>query len=131
MIAASPVLGPGPAALNMTLPDPPSAATSRKRSRSMIFQEDGEQEEQCWDRTSNGSGQGSTDDLKRTRTTGELDALGVIPTGEAWQLQGIATDLLTAADSTNGLNHYVAGRSLIVLCVLEHMDVHYRLLWYD
>ncbi|EKG14790.1 hypothetical protein MPH_08065 [Macrophomina phaseolina MS6] len=126
----------------MNLHDPaPPAPTNRKRSRSMIFEEDGEQEKQPqrWGNGTNGHTSGSTtaqtngtEELKRTRTTGELDALGVIPSSEAWQLQGVTTDLLTAADaaSAGGLRSYVSGRSLVVLCVLEHVDVQYHLLWY-
>lgn len=103
----------------------------------MIFEEDGGQEEerQRWEVGTNGNGSSNrqeigTDYLKRTRTTDELGTLGVIPSGEAWQLQGVVTDLLAAADTAapNGLKKYIAGRSLVVLCVLEHVDIHYRLL---
>ncbi|OJD32781.1 uba3-binding protein but1 o42666 [Diplodia corticola] len=136
MAAVSPFTHPGPTnAFNMAVSDPQPAPTTRKRSRSMIFEEEQNSEVQCGSRTDGESGNTpqdspGTEGLKRTRTTSELDALGVIPASEAWQLQSVATDLLTSADATapNALRHYVAGRSLIVLCVLEHVDIHYRLL---
>ncbi|KAL0257880.1 hypothetical protein SLS55_007047 [Diplodia seriata] len=102
----------------------------------MIFEEERGYEEHWGSRTdgegSSTQGSPGTEGLKRTRTTSELDALSVIPPDEAWQLQSVAADLLTSADAAapNSLRHYVAGRSLTVLCVLEHVDIHYQLLWY-
>lgn len=122
MATANPLRAPGLPPSNR-----PSVATSRKRSRSLIFREDGEQDDQL--RT-----EGTADDhLKRMRTTDDLEALGLIPTSEAWQLPALTTNLVAAADAAaapNGLKNYVPGRSLVVLCVLEHVDIHYRLLWY-
>ncbi|KAK0650057.1 hypothetical protein DIS24_g7179 [Lasiodiplodia hormozganensis] len=136
MATVSPLLHAGPAtAFDMTVSDPRPAPASRKRSRSMIFEEEKEYEEH-WGGRTDGRASDSPDessgleDLKRTRTTSDLDALGVVPASEAWQLQSVATDLLTSADAAvpNALKHYVAGRSPIVLCVLEHVDIHYQLL---
>ncbi|KAF2090514.1 hypothetical protein K490DRAFT_61832 [Saccharata proteae CBS 121410] len=110
-------------------------AACRKRSRDQLDYDDygyeGDRSSAC-----NGTGAHEEHDrrpsaeLKRTRTESELDALGVIPVSQAWPVE--MGDWIQSASVWNdgrGLRDHVAGRSLFILCVVEHMSLQYRLLW--
>lgn len=53
----------------------------------------------------------------RTRLTNELDTLDLIPENQAWQLN--VEKLL------GDYSQSIASRSLIILCVMGELDVHY------
>ncbi|KAK8255179.1 hypothetical protein HDK77DRAFT_25483 [Phyllosticta capitalensis] len=143
----------------------PTAPLNRKRSRAsmmLLHDESGhdhDQEDKHHGEESTSTGAGDANDSmgppplppsrpsvdrKRSRTSGVMDGLGLIPAAETWQLN--MDDMLrgvveSSADSkTAGCNgrscssdfrfpsSYVPGQSMVVLCVVESSDVHLRLL---
>jgi hypothetical protein len=109
-----------------------SLSLNRKRSRLALEEEEDEQRYRDEDATS-----GSTADLKRTRTQGELEEIAVIAPGDAWHVD--VDSILsspTLPPSSGGkppqsnVSRHAKGSSIIVLCVQGNMHLHYDLLWY-
>ncbi|KAK8168018.1 hypothetical protein IWX90DRAFT_122969 [Phyllosticta citrichinensis] len=145
-----------------------AAAMSRKRSRAtmMLLHEDDDQDEGNRQRNqhppsmnaqeishTNASATASTIssprprrpsiDRKRSRTSGVLDGLELVPAAAAWQLNmdemldGVIlgdwcppnqqkTDHLDLSESIANGRRYVPGQSIVVLCVVESTDVQLR-----
>lgn len=69
------------------------------------------------------------DNLKRTKTDGELEALGVTPLRESWPFD-VADVLKLARNATPSslasAGHLEVGKGLFVLCIVGEMILHYE-----
>lgn len=72
--------------------------------------------------------------LKRTKTDSELDALGVIPSSEAWCID-LSAILCSPTVPKAPQGHHnpassTSAKSIFLFCVQGDYELHYNLLWY-
>lgn len=78
-----------------------------------------------------------SEQLKRTKTDDELDAVDIIPIAEAWPVDiasilsspTLMKPIETGLQAHNNFGNYREGSSVFVLCVQGDYQLHYDLLW--
>lgn len=105
------------------------ALLNRKRSRLALDSDDEFQREEAARSPS------PLTELKRSKTQCELEEIAMVAPEDAWpvDVEGILSSPTIASCSNlqphNNASRYVAGASILVLCVQGNLHLHYDLLW--
>ncbi|KAF1998051.1 hypothetical protein P154DRAFT_622031 [Amniculicola lignicola CBS 123094] len=111
-------------------------ALNRKRSRIDFELEDADEDEDEQRPAPTAPSEPSPDGLKRTKTENELDALDIIPAGDAWTVDvtsilaspTIGRNPASPVQAHNNAANYKEKTSIVVFCVQANMELHYNLL---